>query len=295
VIIVLLQRWVDNSTNLLWRLADCLVVAAVYFFREFSWWRSTKMEFDCSAFLENKYLESGSEVREQKIPEILQLEEIHNKWAFNLMKTTKLNEIKTNSHSMEANPNTNPTSDKDGFEITQNEYSASEDIPVRIDSSKVRELISSAKNPDPIAFPEILPRALAEITEHNQWTFNPMKATKLDAINAALSGQNESLMPHSLLDLADHLVTFDKYDSAFPTYMEAVSIGLRLYEIDSKPEIAWLVHDALLGIAKIIREGESPLSLADSVEVSLKIFQYLASTFECDEAKSYLSMDSPQI
>jgi hypothetical protein len=176
------------------------------------------------------------------------------------------------------------------FTIIENGDFESDDIPeIRIDSSKVRELtvlsISSTKNM--IDFTEILPLAVDEITKHNEWTFNPMRDTKLNEIQDALSGQIESLMPHSLLDLADHLVTFEKYDYAFFAYMETVSISVKLYEIDSKPEIAWLVHDGLLGIAKII--------LADSVEVSLDIFQYLATTFECDEAKSYLPMSRIQI
>jgi hypothetical protein len=173
------------------------------------------------------------------------------------------------------------------FDIIQNEES--EDIPeIRIDSSNIHQLLSSATNM--ISFSEILPLALDEIAKHNKWTFNPMNDNKLNEIQDALSGQNESLMPHSLLDLADHLVTFDKYDFAFSAYMEAVSIGLKLYEIESKPILAWLVHDGLLGIAKIIREGELKLYLKDSVEVSLNIFLYLAKTFECDESKSYLSM-----
>jgi hypothetical protein len=101
------------------------------------------------------------------------------------------------------------------------------------------------------------------------------------------------LKPHSLVDLADYLVTFGKYKLAYFIYLEAIRLGLQLYERDLK-SIVWDIHDALMGFAKIIRNGElgesrSVVNSADTSLLSEQIFHYLGSVFGSEEAISFLS------
>jgi hypothetical protein len=72
-------------------------------------------------------------------------------------------------------------------------------------------------------------------------------------------------------------VTFGKYKFAYFISLEAIRLGLQLYDRDLK-SIVWDIHDALMGFAKIIRKGklgESVVNSADTSILSEQIFHYL--------------------
>jgi hypothetical protein len=175
------------------------------------------------------------------------------------------------------------------FPDTQNRdhetnYSNVDASEINIDPLRIHQLIPKERNTTP--FNEtLLSLIIEEIKKHNLRTFNPMEDEELSEIEGVLNGENNFLKPRSLVDLADYLVTFGKFEFAYVTYLEAVGLGLQLYEMDSN--IAWDIHDGLLGFAKIIRKGKL-VECVNYADVSQQIFRYLGSIFGSEEAISFL-------
>jgi hypothetical protein len=118
------------------------------------------------------------------------------------------------------------------------------------------------------------------IREHDKLTFNPM-GDELNGLVSLINGDDNAPKPLALIELAEHLTTFDSYQFAYYTYRESILLCLHLSSEDC------LLQDGLLGIAKILKGGHLDDRVSNSKEISKDIFKFLAE-FENEEAMAHI-------
>lgn len=84
-----------------------------------------------------------------------------------------------------------------------------------------------------------------------------MKDEELNDIVNILRGDDECSKTLALIELADHLVVFQSDELATLTYKEGVTLCAHLLQIQTNlpSNFGLVLHDGLLGFAKITRHG----------------------------------------
>ena len=126
------------------------------------------------------------------------------------------------------------------------------------------------------------------IKDYNKQTFNPMDDQTLNEIISALNGPDNISKSLALVELADHLITFNNYEFAFLAYNECVSLCIKLSKINQTSQLKRILHDGLLGIAKILMSGKLNSQISNCEEVSAQILNFLGTVFNSNEAMLFL-------
>jgi hypothetical protein len=126
------------------------------------------------------------------------------------------------------------------------------------------------------------------IEERDKQTFNTMGEALVPLVRV-INGVVKESKPNALIELADHLTTFNTikcYKYAYFAYREAVHHCKDIPEINE--EMKWLLQDALLGIARILKGTHLTDEISTSISLGNEILQFLVVNFNNEEAESFL-------
>jgi hypothetical protein len=143
---------------------------------------------------------------------------------------------------------------------------------------------------------ENIKKIVGLIEERDKQTFNKMGDALIPLV-LVIMGNDRASKPNALIELADHLTTFDTiecYKYAYFAYRESVSDCFKLNQENSEhnqensEEVTWLLQDSLLGIARILKGKHLEDEISEPYKKGNEILKFLQSEFSNEEAELYL-------